>query len=334
MSEEKRLLGQFYTITNPFRNDAFISWLEGIPNIENETIIEPFAGANNIVSLVQDMNPRGTEIYNNWACFDISPSDANSVPEYEVQKQDTIKNFPTGYKVAITNPPYLAKNSATRRGLEYVGDPYDDTYKKALEVMLDNCDYVGAIIPESFITADLFHNRLDTVISLACKMFDDTDCPVCLALFVPEKETNDFTIYRNETRLGTYSELKDLLFTSRYKIGNWKVNDPKGSIGVCCVDSQKGQSTKFMNGEEIPEEDIKGSSRAFTRISGLPDNIDRIEFIRRCNTKLNEYRKKTKDVFLTSFKGLRQDGKYRRRLDFKTVKAIMCTVLEEMEKEV
>lgn len=333
MSEEKRLLGQFYTIANPFRNDAFITWLESIENIENTTIIEPFAGANNIVSLVQDMNPRGAEKYNNWKCFDICPSNINNVPEYEVEQKDTIKDFPKGYKIAITNPPYLAKNSATRRGLEYVGEPYDDLYKKALEVMLNNCDYVAAIIPESFITSGLFHDRLETVISLACKMFDDTDCPVCLALFVPEKDTDDFTVFRNETRVGTYSELKKLLFTSKYKIGNWKVNDPKGSIGVCCVDSPKGQSTKFVLGEEIPEEDIKISSRAYTRISGLSDNIDRTEFIKKCNIKLNEYRKNTKDVFLTSFKGLRADGKYRRRLDFKTVKAIMCTVLEEMEKE-
>ena len=29
-----------------------------------------------------------------------------------------------------------------------------------------------------------------------------------------------------------------------------------------------------------------------------------------------KFRNKTNDVFLTSFKGLRQDGKYRRRLDF------------------
>ena len=149
------------------------------------------------MALIQDINPRGEELYNKWACFDISPAEENSVPEIDVIKRDTIADFPKDYKIAITNPPYLAKNSATRRGLVYSGEPYDDLYKKSLEVMLNNCDYVAAIIPESFITSKLFHNRLHIVISLACKMFDDTDCPVCLALFNPANETSndDFVIY-------------------------------------------------------------------------------------------------------------------------------------------
>ena len=41
------------------------------------------------------------------------------------------------------------------------------------------------------------------------------------------------------------------------------------------------------------------------------------------NIILNEYRDKTHDIFLTSFKGLRKDGVYRRRIDFRTVKCIM-----------
>jgi len=47
--------------------------------------------------------------------------------------------------------------------------------------------------------------------------------------------------------------------------------------------------------------------------------------------KLEQIRKNTHDVFLTSFKGLRNDNKYRRRLDFTTIKLILCAVLEEME---
>ena len=77
---EKRLYGQFFTIANPFLNEAFLSWIENIPDLEHKKIIEPFAGSNNIVELVQQLNPRGQSIYNNWSCFDISPSTLNCVP--------------------------------------------------------------------------------------------------------------------------------------------------------------------------------------------------------------------------------------------------------------
>ena len=80
---------------------------------------------------------------------------------------------------------------------------------------------------------------------------------------------------------------------------------------------------EFFEGEKIPSESIKVSSRSFTRVSGLPDDIDRKEFLKECNIILADYREKTKDVLMTSFKGLRKDGKYRRRLDFKTVKSIL-----------
>ena len=66
---------------------------------------------------------------------------------------DTILNYPVGYDVAITNPPYLAKNSATRRKLKYSYPEYEDLYQKCLEVMLEKTQFVAAIIPESFITS-------------------------------------------------------------------------------------------------------------------------------------------------------------------------------------
>ena len=57
------------------------------------------------------------------------------------------------------------------------------------------------------------------------------------------------------------------------------------------------------------------------------------DFIDECNRKIMQYRNATSDVFLTSFKGLRKDGRYRRRLDFNTAKNIMSSVLEEMIHE-
>ena len=99
------------------------------------------------------------------------------------------------------------------------------------------------------------------------------------------------------------------------------------------VDNQKENKSKIFDGNNIKPEDIKVSSRAFTRVSGLPETVDKEEFFAVCNKILEDYRAKTKDVLMTSFKGLRSDGKYRRRLDFRTVRCIMNRALKTIEEK-
>ena len=326
--ENKRLFGQYFTITNPFDTVAFYRWIDEMPfDIKGNTILEPFAGANNIPAMLNESEM----LMNKWDCFDIEPPEINQCKQFIITQKDTIKDFPKGYKIAITNPPYLSKNSATRRGLAYPNTKYDDLYKLCLERMLENVEYVAAIIPETFITSGLFHDRLKYVISLTCKMFDDTECPVCLALFNAEK-TDDFIIYQMNEKLGNYNDLcKGKLIPSNNH--DWKINDPDGNIGIVCIDNTKEPSIRFCLGNEIPSNRIKVSSRSLTRVGGLPSDIDIKLFIQKCNKALEEYRKNTKDVFMASFKGLRNDGLYRRRLDFYTAKQIMSYVLEEMKNE-
>ena len=227
---------------------------------------------------------------------------------------------------------YLGKSSARRRKIYYPWEE-DDLYKVCLNRMLDNCEYVAAIIPESFITAQIHRDRLWGVISLTCKMFYDTDCPVCLALFTPQGTTQT-KIYANDIYLGTLEELSNSVgnLMKNNKYHEWIFNDKNGNIGVKTVDNQKTNDCKFFEGELIDPQTIKISSRAFTRISGLPETIDKEVFIKICNNILEDYRLKTKDVLMTSFKGLRSDGKYRRRLDFKTIRCIMNTALKTIEK--
>ena len=318
----KRELGQYYTQTNPFNHPLFKEWM-GLLD-KNSVFLEPFAGANNILRLISDV---GYDL--KWRCFDIEPSPNNTFPQVEVEYRDTILNFPTEYNVCITNCPYLGKSSARRRKIEYPWEE-DDLYKVCLRLMLENCKYVAAIIPESFITARIHLDRLWGVISLTCKMFDDTDCPVCLALFTPDGN-NDIKVYSNELYLGTLEELRSCDLTGYTSTHKWVFNDKNGTLGAKTVDGQKKDDCHFFYGEKIDPELIKISSRAFTRISGLPEDINRDAFIKKCNDILNEYRKTTKDVMMTSFKGLRQDGKYRRRLDFKTVRFILNKALSEIK---
>ncbi|WP_416373657.1 hypothetical protein [Mycoplasmopsis felis] len=53
----------------------------------------------------------------------------------------------------MTNPPYLAKNKAKKINIENFDNNYSDLYLNALDKMLNNCDFVACIIPESFITS-------------------------------------------------------------------------------------------------------------------------------------------------------------------------------------
>ena len=322
--QNKREYGQYFTVKNPFSHPLFKEWmaLSGYKN--DDIILEPFAGANNILKLMDESG-----YHNQWKCYDIEPPSVNVFPQYNVDYRDTIENFPIGYKVCVTNCPYLGKSSARRRKIKYPWEE-DDLYKVCLKRMLDNCEYVAAIIPESFITAGIHRDRLWGVISLTCKMFSDTDCPVCLAMFTPNgsKKTK---IYANEIYLGTIEELSSFDLVEDTKYHKWIFNDKNGSVGVKTVDNQKENDCKFFDGELIRPESIKVSSRAFTRISGLPETINKEEFLSICNQLLAEYRARTKDVLMTSFKGLRSDGKYRRRLDFKTVRNILNRALKIIE---
>ena len=322
--------GQFYTRISPFQFERFKTWFLKIPDIGNLKIIEPFAGSNSIVKMILDEYEviRPT----NWMAFDIQPEaqEHNLVPNVELSRRDTLLNFPTGFDIAITNPPYLAKNSATRKGSNIDFGIYQDLFEISLEKMLGKCNYVAAIIPESFITRNLFHDRLEFVISLNIEMFDDTEFPVCLAVFSPEASSN-FEIWRGPIYLGNFNELKqnsnDLLVSTNPKIINF--NDPGGILGLTAIDSTTKPTIKFRHGSDIESHKIKISSRAETRMSSnLFSRIDSLdELISEANEVLDLYRSSTHDVFLTSFKGLRSDGAYRRRLDWNTASRILGTAL-------
>lgn len=324
--------GQFYTQGNPFIYPVFKEWMDNLPKGHKSSIVEPFGGANNIIRLVAEA---GFE-HGGWTSYDIEPEaqSINVTPDYPVHQRDTIADFPEGFDVAITNPPYLAKNSAKRKGWEMDFGAYSDLYQVALDHMLAKTAYVAAIIPESFITSKFLKDRCDVIISLNEPMFDDTDHPVCLALFSPNS-TNDFVLYSGDRKLGKFSELQKsiswLTETSGVKIKP-VFNDPQGILGFRGIDSTSGRSIEFVKGDTIPSSSIKVSSRALTRIT-LPMEYDLDAFIAHGNELIEKYRDDTEDVFLTSFKGLRKDRHYRRRMDFATAALIINAVIKQANSE-
>lgn len=310
MSSKKRNLGQYYTEISPFELKPFKEWMDKISQEQKQLILEPFAGSCNIPHFLNQYK---------FDCFDIDPPENTN--GYIVYQTDSIENYPSGYSVAITNPPYLGKSSAVRRHLEYKYPEYEDLYFKCLEVMLNNTNYVAAIIPDSFVTSGKFTERLNTVISLSCRMFEDTDCPVCLALFDYET-TEDFDYYIMDNFCGTYSALKlsDIPIT---KDLGWEFNNANGEIGLVCIDNTVEQSIGFVVGDCINPAVIKHSSRSVTRIHPKHNVPDIDQLIKEANDILVNFRNNTHDLFLTSFKGLRRDGKYRRRITFEQARRIL-----------
>lgn len=320
-SREKIKNGQFFTKNNPFTLKPFINWSKQFD--KKEIILEPFAGANGIIKMLQKQ-----KLAKSFVAYDIEPKDE------AVQYKDTIKEFPEGFKVGITNPPYLAKNSATRKKIAIDLGKYEDLYQLCLEKALEKLDYFAAIIPESFTTSGLFTERLQYVISLNSKMFEETDCPVCLALWGKKKD--NFKLYRGNEFLGSFKNLKkaeEKILNFKQKNTsklNLKFNLKAGELGLLAIDNTKENNIKFCEGKLIAPENIKVSSRALSRIALQNDKYDLknnpillAALIKESNKIVDEYRKNTKDVFLTSFKGLRKDNKYRRRMDFKTAKKIV-----------
>lgn len=328
--DPKRAHGQFFTTTNPFFLEPFYDWFRSTPAFSGRPILEPFAGANNIVKMIRDVGHS-----NEWACFDIDPvnGEGNTTGDF-IRQRDTLLGYPQGFEVAITNPPYLAKNSATRRGLGFPSSKHDDLYKEALDVMLAGTPFVAAIVPESFLTQGLFHSRLSAVISLPCKMFEDTECPVCLALFVPEEakfDAKDFLIYSGPDLIGSYLALQEHGSPFISEGLPWKFNDPDGSIGLLAIDGQVESSIRFVRGDEISPFDVKATSRSKTRIGGLHRSRNAERIVEEANKILAERRSATGDVFMTAFKGLRKDGKFRRRLDFAQARDILNMAAANVE---
>jgi Eco57I restriction-modification methylase len=315
--DEKRAFGAFFTQGNPFIYPAFNRWFSQLPS---ETIaLEPFAGSKQILLLMEEA---GFDLP--WACYDINPQ-ADGIVE-----RDTLRAFPEGFGAVITNPPYLAKNAMKRSGLDVPLDlfgPYQSLYQTAVALALDASPYVAMIIPESFITTGLFQDRLQHVISLPFKMFDDTDMPTALVLWGPETQ-EDFVVWRQDERLGLFTELADAL---PHPVGGEEVqirfNDPDGTIGLHAADNTREASIRFCPASDIPREKVKYSGRHITRVSITGAQFDPEQLIAESNRLLAQWRDRTQDITLTAFKGLRADGRFRRRLDYASARAILLQAL-------
>lgn len=311
---DKRENGRYYTTGNPFVLKPFADWAK-LVDLKSKAVLEPFAGANNIIRALQAVG-----YGKKFSSFDIEPSDSCVI------KKDTLKDFPKNFDVCITNPPWLARNSAKRRGLAFPETSHDDLYKHALDACLANCPFVGALIPATFLQSRIFLDRLDSVIFLHDKgMFSDTENPVCLALF--KEKSEKVSIFLDENFVGTLNDLQRHLPRAANGSESITFNDPNGELGFIAFDNTREPSIRFCHGKEISGHEIGNSSRMITRISGNFGNIAKTIDV--LNNQIARFRNLTNDVFLTPFKGLRKDGRYRRRMDYGLARSFISTYVKQ-----
>jgi hypothetical protein len=246
---------------------------------------------------------------------------------------DSLKYIPhIDNAIIITNPPYLAKQSATRKKLdlsEYFDFTiYDDLYLISLDRMLEAQKYVVAIIPESFINSAYKQKHLlYSITILEDNPFDDTDTPVCIACFDGEKKDfKQIKVYKNGKFENNLEDLELIRLIPRNRI-DISFNNPNGWLGIRAVDLANDHTFIEFNFKENIKYDwenkIKESSRHYTLVNIQIDEENKSAFIKKCNEILCVLRKKSADTILTPFKGNTKNGTRRRRLDFKLARAIM-----------
>jgi len=249
---------------------------------------------------------------------------------------NSLENIPRiNNSFIITNPPYLTNYSAKRKwiikNIEKYFNKYDDLYKLALEKIFENNDYWIVIIPETFINSSFPKNRLVSITVLEENPFLDTDTPVCVICFDDkEKDLSQINIYKNEVFLWKldFFESKRLKPKKNIKIS---FNDLWWQIALRAVDmTTKDKEISFMRKEDLKYNLswIKKSSRLITiiNIELTKENcIDNI--IQEANNFLYNYRKETYDVLFSPFKWNTKEWRRRRRIDYKTARAILEEVI-------
>ena len=300
----KQLLGQFFTTSDVFStSDAFHAWFSLTP--KNQPVLEPFAGAGHLFSYV-DVE---------WTGFDLEPKHPNVI------KRDTLRDFPPGYSTCITNPPYLAKTVISRKKLP-VEVQCEDLYLDCLSQCLAHCDYVAVIIPSTFWNQKLFKDRLYAWDKLDMSVFSDTDNPVGVAYFTPEKVERTRLFVNGQEFFPEVNDIPTRVnFPVKFNLSSsvdFLVN------GIDTVERDNIYLTMQRGLDLSSLRDKKGNFKPTNRNSFSVECPHlREKDLEKINAFVSEWRHRTRDFYLTSFKSCQKNGDYRKRISFTEVKWIL-----------
>lgn len=326
INAEKTSTGCFYTAKDTWLTEPVADFVRRcLPHISG--FLDPFAGEGHL------LNVCASKFSLPIAGFDLNAA--------RWEYNDSLISIPPTQHLIVTNPPYLAKHSASRKGVAdqvqqyYESSDWDDLYQIAILRCLEAARITIAIIPETFLNSNFPKDSLVLASVLENNPFTDTTVPVCVACF-----DNSFSdgaqqakLYVENQYCGHYGDI----FCIRQKHQkNDKVifNDPTGNIALRAVDSTDPNAPiRFLPAEDFHyhREKIKVSSRLLTYLSieSLPCEL-RDKLITVANQKLQSLRTKSHDLILSPFKGNNRDGRRRRRLDYALARWILHEALEDI----
>lgn len=333
--DKKQNLGQFNTKSSTWLRPHIAKFIRDTYKSGCFDVVDPFVGRGDLFSPLW-------QIFDHYIGYDIDPDLCTDMGWTWNDSLDNIPVHPNA--MVITNPPYLAKNSAARNGLDnydYFKDPdniaCEDLYQIALRKVLEKYKKAVFIIPETYFQTDMFKNYLHSYTIIEDNPFIDTDCPVCVVCFNVHNgwAGNNYSIYKNDAYLFTKHELEDVLWqfnSSRY--ANLTFNEPNGRLGLRAIDGVDPRDRiQFVKPSELNYniENIKESSRSITIIDVIGIEVDD-KFIDRCNYFLGLLRLVTHDVVLSPFKNNNKLGQRRRRLDYYWARKIIEKTMETLDK--
>jgi len=326
---KKQNLGQFNTKNKVWLRPHIRDF---IANSGCKYVMDPYAGAGDLLCAVNSMGWSDTYGY------DIDPDLGWPV-------NDGLKDVPEHENtIVVTNPPYLAKNSAARNDLEsyqyFKNNDYEDLYQLAIHRVLARYSKAVFIIPETFYQNQLFTSYLHSYTIIEENPFEDTDCPVCVAAFHATNDFraiagNNYKIYKNDSYLFNRFELEDTLFKfNSGRHADITFNDPGGMLGLRAVDGVHiNDRIRFAKPKALRYDlrKVSETSRSVTLIDVPGYKIDK-RFIKIANLWVENLREDTKDVVLSPFKNNNKLGKRRRRLDYKWARKIIEKTMETLDK--
>lgn len=320
VARKKRILGQFFTKESNWLKRQICDFIK---NTGNSVVYDPFAGSGDLLNVVSKFpfikSTKGLDIDKSLG-WPYNDSLINIPPEDDA--------------IIVTNPPYISNYSASRKKIYsylekyFATSIYDDVYLIALEKMLLAQKNVVAIVPETFINSNFISkNKLKSITILEDNPFLDTDTPVVVLCFDSViKSLDNIDVYKNDKYINKLGVIESFRLKPKNDV-KMKFNVLSGWLAVRCVDATNPQNMlKFDLKENIAYDwtrGIKESSRLMTLIEINVPEEKKEEFLLCCNNILKDIREKTADVILSPFKGNMKDGCRRRRLDFKTCRAII-----------
>ena len=294
-------------------------------------VLDPFAGDGHLLE----------------KCVDIFNCEINGLDIHHEKwaVNDSLRAIPAAAdQMIVTNPPYLAKYSASRKGVAAAVAEYfthtddEDLYQIALRRCLSAARFVVAIIPETFLNSAFPKHALVTVSVLEKNPFADTDVPVCVACFdtLQREGATAARIYKADAFCATLGDIhRQRLPTVRD--ARIQFNVAGGQIALRAVDgTDPATRIGFCAAEDFhyARDKIKVSSRLLTYIALQnvpPEALPAL--IARANWALETLRTTTHDLILSPFKGNNKAGVRRRRLDYALARGLLVGAMREVLKE-